>query len=168
MRPLCHFFTYFLTYIPSFKDGTEDRAPLRKKQLSLGSGMMIQWNMLNRHFGTVSFVSNKCQGIKECTGWGYLVWDGDVEHQGSGCLGEQSSVFQTEITAITRVAQFLTHHKSTKTVIFVDSQTALLALDNTEIHSYLVWECTQSLGELGRHNEVVLHWVKLGPCGIWG
>ncbi len=42
----------------------------------------------------------------------------------------------------------------------MDSQAALLALDNMEIHSYLVWECVQALGELGRHDEVSLCWVK--------
>ncbi len=91
---------------------------------------------------------------------GYLVQDGAVEHQGSGGLGEWSSVFQAEITAIKRVAQLLTYQKSTKIVFFVDSQAALLALDNTEIYSYLVQECAQSPGELGKHSEVILHWVK--------
>ncbi len=56
--------------------------------------------------------------IKGCVGWGYLVWDGAVEHKGSGELGEWSSVFQAEITAITRAAQLCTLHKSTKVVLF--------------------------------------------------
>ncbi len=59
------------------------------------------------------------------------------------------------------MAQFLTYNKSTKIVFFVDSQAALLALDTMEIHSYLVWECAQSLGEFGKHNEVILCWVKV-------
>ncbi len=71
-------------------------------------------------------------------GWGYLVQDGAMAHQGSGGLGEWSSVFQAEITAITRVAQLLTYHKSIKIVSFADSQAALVALDNTKIHLYLV------------------------------
>ncbi len=109
-----------------------------------------------------SFINCYMDGslINGCVGWGYLMQDGAMEHQGSGESGEWSSVFQVELTAITREAQLLTYQKSTKKALFVDSQAALLALDNMEIHSYLVWECAQALGELGRHNEVSLCWDK--------
>ncbi len=63
--------------------------------------------------------------IQGCAGWGYLVQDVAMEHQGSRGLGEWSLIFQAEITAITRVAQLLTHHKSTKIVFFVDTQAAV-------------------------------------------
>ncbi len=44
-------------------------------------------------------------------GWDYLVRDGGVEYCGSAGLSDWSSVFQAEITAITKLAQPLVLHK---------------------------------------------------------
>ncbi len=57
-------------------------------------------------------------------------------------------------------AQLLTLHKSTRKVFFVNNQAALLVIDSMELYSHLVWECVPSLGELAKHNEVILCWVK--------
>ncbi len=89
-------------------------------------------------------------------GWGYLVWEGYVEQQGRGGLRLQSTVFQTELTTITRVARLLQPKCSEKIVIFVDSQAALLPLDSHEIGSQVVWECMKSLEDIAQHNDVSL------------
>ncbi len=93
--------------------------------------------------------------------WGYLVWDGCVEHRGKGGLGTRSSVFQAKLTMIIRVALLLKHWHSAKRVFFVDSQASLCALDSMEFSSQLVRECIQSLEKLATHNKVILQWVKV-------
>ncbi len=93
-------------------------------------------------------------------GWGYLVLEGGVEQQGRGGLGLQSTVFQTELAAIMRVARLLQPKRSEKIVIFVDSQAALLALDSHEMNSPVVWECMTSPEDIAQHNDVSLWWVK--------
>ena len=109
-----------------------------------------------------NFISCYTDGslIQGRAGWGYLVREGCVEQRGRGGLGLQSTVFQAELTAITRVARLLQPKRSEKIVIFVDSQAALLALDSQEIGSQVVWECMKSLEDVAQHNDVSLRWVK--------
>jgi ribonuclease HI len=51
--------------------------------------------------------------------------------------------------------------------ILSDSQAAIKALDKYQITSKLVWDCHQSLMQLGKHNRVQLIW-ELGHEGIVG
>ncbi len=117
-------------------------------QSSMKDGTPIWGNFISCYTG-----GNLIQGR---AGWGYLVREGGVEQQGRGGLGLQSTVFQAELTAITRVARLLQSKHSEKIVILVDSQAALLALDRHEIGSQVVWECMKSLEDIAQHNDISL------------
>ena len=75
-------------------------------------------------------------------------------------LGKSTSVFQAEITAITRACQKMIELKYERIVIRSDSQAALQAIKSTTVQSAIVKECIHSLNLLGEKNKVILQWIK--------
>ena len=43
---------------------------------------------------------------------------------------------------------------------YCDNQGAVKTLDNPEVNTKLVWDCSKALTELGTRSKVTLHWVK--------
>lgn len=101
--------------------------------------------------------------INNNSGWGYRILRKDlVQAQLGGKLIDESTVFQTEIYAITKGAEKLLGitDKNESIDFFVDSQAALLALDSNVGKTTLVKKCFDILNELGSHRCVTLNWVK--------
>jgi ribonuclease HI len=97
------------------------------------------------------------------TGAGFVVYHRkEVVNYCSFKLNDNATVFQAEITAIKQVADYLSAVKGVKFVkILVDSQAALLALENKQVKATSVLEAMQSLEQLSQSGAVVrLAWVK--------
>ena len=77
------------------------------------------------------------------------------------CLGEDRSVFQGELFAIKKAAEWILHHCSSKKItICSDSRAALMALDRPRIISQLERETKAALGAAGSLNTITLRWIK--------
>lgn len=76
-------------------------------------------------------------------------------------LGKFPSVFQAEVHAIGRCAQFNLdrRYRNREIAILSDSQAAIKALNSHIISSKTVWDCLTKLNELGRDNKVSLLWI---------
>jgi ribonuclease HI len=101
--------------------------------------------------------------IANNSGWGYRILKSDqVQAEFGGKLISESTVFQTEVYAITRGAEKLLEitNNDDRIDFFVDSQAALLALDSKVCKSTLVNNCINILNELGTNCHVTLHWVQ--------
>ena len=85
-----------------------------------------------------------------------------VIYNGNFYLGNTSTVFQAEITAIQRSAQMLIDNGWEKQTItfYSDSQASLAALNKLTVKSDTVEKCLNTLNKLGRKNRVHLRWVK--------
>ncbi|KAJ8961350.1 hypothetical protein NQ318_014593 [Aromia moschata] len=97
---------------------------------------------------------------EQSTGAGATNRDPDCEI--SINLGNYSTVFQAEITAISACAQEMTRTSYTnkRIQIISDSQAALKALGAVEIHSQVVKDCMDSLTKLAEHNSITLKWMR--------
>jgi ribonuclease HI len=102
--------------------------------------------------------------INDGSGWGYRILSKDLVPitELGGRLNNESTVFQTEIYAITKGAEklFSVAKNGDRIDFFVDSQAALLALDSKECKSHLVKTCIDTLNELSINRYTTLHWVK--------
>ncbi len=108
--------------------------------------------------------------LDQDTGWGFWIADpGGNPLSVGGSLGPETSVFQAEITAISKAAEMLlaegpdtgwVNWECSEVNLWVDSQAALLALDQNFCNSKTVEACVQTLNRLGENRRVVLHWVK--------
>ena len=84
-------------------------------------------------------------------------------------LGRYSTVFQAEVFAIAEVAKKLTMEKTLneEIIILVDSQAAILAIQNNTVKSNTVLSCIKHLNKLGENNHVTVAWTP-GHTGIHG
>ena len=84
-------------------------------------------------------------------------------------LGRYSTVFQAEVFAIAEVAKKLTMEKTLneEIIILVDSQAAILAIQNNTVKSSTVLSCIKHLNKLGEDNHVTVAWTP-GHTGIHG
>jgi ribonuclease HI len=98
----------------------------------------------------------------DLTGWGFCLKgeDGQTLVEGRGHLGEEASVFQAEVFAIREAAENLLDSDTDTVTFYVDSQSALLALDKWFSESHLVRECKAMLDRLSENKAVTLKWVK--------
>ena len=73
-------------------------------------------------------------------------------------LGKYSTVFQAEVFAIAEVAKKLITEKilNEKLIILVDSQAAILAIQNNIVKSHTVLSCIKNLNILGKNNGVTI------------
>ena len=66
-----------------------------------------------------------------------------------------------KVHAIRKACELIISSKEDGNIlIYCDSQSALLALENNFIQSRTVYECVQLLNELGKDREIVLRWVR--------
>ena len=84
-------------------------------------------------------------------------------------LGNTTTVFQAEVTAIKKSAEMLVNKKMESETItfFSDSQASLAALNKLTVKSDTVEKCLNALNALGKNNAVHLRWVK-AHVGIHG
>ena len=84
-------------------------------------------------------------------------------------LGRYSTVFQAEVVAIAEVAKKLIMDRivNEKIIILVDSQAAILAIQNNIVKSNTVLTCIKNLNILGKNNDVTIAWTP-GHTGIQG
>ena len=72
------------------------------------------------------------------------------------------SVFQTEINAIASTCTVLLSQNfhGQEIDFLVDSQAALMALNNPVTRAHSVRECKSLLNQLGHNNQITLHWIE--------
>ena len=91
-----------------------------------------------------------------------------VIYRGKQIIGEASfklpstcTVFQAEVKAILEASKFLTQKPEFKYIkFFIDSQAAILAVENTKINSTLVRDAKKELNTAAKGRRVVLCWTK--------
>ena len=85
----------------------------------------------------------------------------NIKRQESIYLGTKATVFQAEITAITKACRNLLKREITNhnINIHVDSQSAIKAVSNYEIKNKNVLECKHMLNSVSQRNEVTLKWI---------
>ena len=98
------------------------------------------------------------------TGAGYIIYKGkNPLHTGSDRLPDHATVFQAEITAVSKAAEALMalQKNNVKYVkFFVDSQAALLALSNPTVRNRTVNHAIETLNKLAdRTTRVTLCWI---------
>ncbi|MEC8785004.1 MAG: ribonuclease H family protein, partial [Pseudomonadota bacterium] len=97
------------------------------------------------------------------TGSGYVVYQHDVQKQTKSFhLGKHTTVFQAEIYAILKVAEYLDNLRlrGKNITIHSDSQAAILALQNARVTSNLVHLTMYQLNNVAEQNTVTIVWVK--------
>ena len=99
------------------------------------------------------------------TGAGLCFCKGDeVVHEDMVYLGNQTSVFQAEISAIYMALLYITTHKeklsSETAVIHTDSQASVMALGNSVIRSLLVYNTVQMMKEAQMVCPIDIRWIK--------
>ena len=84
-------------------------------------------------------------------------------------LGRYSTVFQAEVFAIAEVAKKLIMDGivNEKIIILMDSQAAILAIQNNIVKSHTGLTCIKNLNILGKDNNVTIAWTQ-GHTGIQG
>ena len=100
--------------------------------------------------------------INDTAGLGYQIRNkGNPKFNYSEFLGSNTTVFQAEVTAITRAASFLGHKQVGQKILFrSDSQAAIQAINSNVTHSPLVEECINAINSLGKNNTVTIQWIK--------
>lgn len=96
------------------------------------------------------------------TGCGFAIFRQGTEiHRESVYLGKLATVFQAEVLAIKLASDYILSMGLNALLItfYVDSQSALLALEQRQVRSKLVLECIESLNILGRETQVSLRWI---------
>ena len=84
-------------------------------------------------------------------------------------LGISSTVFQTEVLAISEVTKNLLLEKmhNQSIAVLVNSQAAIKALIKCAVTSITVLNCIRNLNQLGKQNHVSIAWI-LGHAGVYG
>ena len=85
----------------------------------------------------------------------------------NGYLGQNATVFQSEVYAIQKASEILREIDTDSVTIFTDSQAALNALAKMQVDSKLVQNCVLELNILGKTKDVEIKWVK-SHCNIKG
>ena len=101
--------------------------------------------------------------LNEKTGCGIHTRLGDrVIYNGNFYLGNNTTVFQAEVTALKKSAEILHNQGWVNQTItmFSDSQASLAALNKLTVKSETVDQCIEALNVLGKNNKVHLRWVK--------
>ena len=102
------------------------------------------------------------------SGYGFFITQGisDVA-KSNGYLGENATVFQSEVYAIQKASGILRDIDTDSVTIFTDSQAALNALAKMQITSKVVQNCILELNILAKTKDVEIKWVK-SHIGIHG
>ena len=99
--------------------------------------------------------------IDEKSGAAYMIRSKDLREQNFFPLGPLATVFQAETVAVSEAAKKLVELevKNKKILIFVDSQSAIFALEKYITQGSLVKQAKEYLNSLGFSNEVIIQWV---------
>lgn len=108
-------------------------------------------------------------GSKTSSGTGAGVFSRDLNINISTPLGDLSSIFQCECTAIIQAANAVAKRniESQGIRIISDSMAVLLALESNTFTSSLINECHHALEHIAARNKVTLQWIK-GHSGSLG
>ena len=94
------------------------------------------------------------------SGAGYIIKGGNLKKHGYKTLGNTTTVFQAEISAIIEASEKLIEEIRNQIIkIMIDSQSAIKALKNFTTTDSLVLQCKTSLNKLGETNTVTLYWI---------
>ena len=95
------------------------------------------------------------------TGNAYKIYSHGFCKGESNYLGQNTTVFQAEVTAITSAGIELIKQETRNKEInfYVDSQSALKATNSYVIRNKSVKECKQILNKISEHNSVILNWM---------
>jgi len=95
------------------------------------------------------------------SGW-CIYYDGKFHHSMKFQLGSEATVFQMEIYAIKKLAEWFQgiNQRNQTITVHWDSQAALPALSGVEVKSKLVLDTIHILNEICLSNFVYLRWVK--------
>jgi len=139
-----------------------------------------QWD---RNFSVPKFENTEHNDCESGSIW-YVYTDGSKADTNTGCgyvirkrgkfiatksyqMDDRNTVFQAEVAAINQACKNMAYFTEAKIVFRVDSQAALQAIKNTEIHDPLVDECIKNLNKLGSSNIVRVQWIR-AHCGHLG
>lgn len=100
-------------------------------------------------------------GSKMDTGTGSGVFVNSLSVEKFYKLGDENSVFQAEVLAISKAAEILINRdiRNKSITIFVDSQAAIKAIASRQIKSKVVLDCRTLLNRLCDSNITTLSWV---------
>ena len=118
--------------------------------------------------GVISYTDGSVLDNK--TGCGVHTVKGNrVIYNGNFYLGNRSTAFQAEVTAIRKSAEILLNsgYDNQSITFYSDSQASLAALNKLTVKSDTVEKCLNTLNTLGKKNKVYLRWVK-AHVGIHG
>ena len=97
-------------------------------------------------------------------GWGFHINKEGLIHEGHGRLNNEASVFQAEITAITKAAEYILDQdiKADRWDFFCDSLGAIKALGGYEVETELITECARKVSSISTAHKcpVYIHWIK--------
>lgn len=95
------------------------------------------------------------------TGYGYIIWGDDVKFQGFNNLGEHTTVYQTELIAISEATfTILSNNIINKNITFyVDNQACIKTLGGYIIRSKIAYETKKLLNLLSYNNQVTVSWI---------
>ena len=99
---------------------------------------------------------------EEGSGAGYIIKSYYFETQESIYLGENATVFQAEIMAISTASLSMLDAEIRNKVIqfYIDSQSAIKALDSYIVYNKSVAECKRLLNKLSEYeNDIILNWI---------
>ena len=95
------------------------------------------------------------------SGYGLCITqDGSEITKKNGYLGQNATVFQSEVYAIQKASEILRNLNIKSVTIFTDSQAALQALAKVQINSSVVKNCILELNKLGENTSVDIKWIK--------
>ena len=99
--------------------------------------------------------------VTESTGCGYIARGKNFNSKGFRNLGDKTTVFQAEITAIIDATEDMLGKEisGSKINFYVDSQAALKALSNYTVRHKTVSNCKNFLNKLSMNNQVCLEWI---------
>ena len=83
------------------------------------------------------------------------------------CLPNEASIYSAETTAIDLAMNIIVNHKASKFIIYTDSKSVLLALQNRDTSSPLITKLLNKLHTLSKNNNIIFTWIP-SHIGIQG
>ena len=74
-------------------------------------------------------------------------------------LPNEASIYSAETTAIDLAMNIVANHKASKFIIYTDSKSVLLALQNRDTSSPLITKLLNKLNTLSKNNNIIFTWI---------
>ena len=74
-------------------------------------------------------------------------------------LPNESSIYCAEVTAIDLAMNIIANHKSSKFIIYSDSKSMLLTLQNKDTSTPLITKLLNKMNILSKNNNIILTWI---------